>query len=89
MNNRRRYVLDLSEVQKEMVPGALAALKEGISMEEARESFVLTLIDVAVRESKTQAIAARRLGVTPALIDQALHGKVYARFRKKKGSEQK
>jgi hypothetical protein len=83
--------LDLSDVQKAMVPGAREALKAGLAMEEARESFILTLVDVALQESgQVQAIAARRLGVNPSLINQALSGKVYSQFRsKKKTPEQK
>jgi transcriptional regulator with GAF, ATPase, and Fis domain len=82
--------LDLTEVQKAMVPGAREALKAGLAMEEARESFILTLVDVALQESgQVQAIAARRLGVNPSLINQALSGKVYSQFRKKKTPEQK
>jgi hypothetical protein len=83
--------LDLTEVQKAMVPGAREALKAGLAMEEARESFILTLVDVALQESgQVQAIAARRLGVNPSLINQALSGKVYSQFRgKKKPPEQK
>jgi hypothetical protein len=83
--------LDLSDVQKAMVPGAREALKAGLAMEEARESFILTLVDVALQESgQVQAIAARRLGVNPSLINQALSGKVYSQFRsKKKAPEQK
>lgn len=76
--------MDLSEVQVAMVPGAREALKRGISLDEAREAFTLTCIDVAIKESgNVNAVAARRLGVTPGLISQALSGRVYARFRKK------
>jgi DNA-binding transcriptional regulator YdaS (Cro superfamily) len=48
-------------------------------------------VDVALQESgQVQAIAARRLGVNPSLINQALSGKVYSQFRgKKKAPEQK
>lgn len=77
--------MDLSDVQKEMVPGALAAIRQGISMEEAREAFTLTLFDVAMKESgNVQSVAARRLGVNPSLVNQAIHGRSYNRFRDKK-----
>jgi hypothetical protein len=76
--------LDLTDVQKAMVPGAREALKAGLAMEEARESFILTLFDLAVQESGGEkAIAARRLGVSPGLVNQALSGKTYTRFRRK------
>jgi transcriptional regulator with GAF, ATPase, and Fis domain len=75
--------LDLSEVQVAMVPGAREAIKRGISLNEAREAFTLTCIDVALEESgQVQAVAARRLGVNPSLINQALSGKVYNLFRR-------
>lgn len=82
--------MDLSDVQKAMVPGAREALKAGLAMEEARESFILTLVDVALQESgQVQSIAARRLGVNPSLISQALSGKVYSQFRKQKSGREK
>ena len=82
--------MDLNEVQKAMVPGAKEALMRGLSLDEARESFTLSLIDVALQESgQVQAVAARRLGVNPSLINQAVSGKVYARFRDKKKVEPK
>jgi hypothetical protein len=72
-----------------MVPGAKEGLKRGISLDEMREAFTLTCIGVALEESgQVQAIAARRLGVNPSLINQALSGKVYSQFRGKK-KEQK
>ena len=75
--------MDLSEVQEAMVPGAREALKRGISLNEAREAFTLTCIGVALEESgNVGAVAARRLGVTPGLISQAISGKVYNMFRK-------
>jgi hypothetical protein len=82
--------LDLNDVQKAMVPGAREALKAGLAMEEARESFVLTLVDVALQESgQVQAVAARRLGVNPSLINQAINGRTYVRFRGKKKNAEK
>lgn len=82
--------MDLTEVQKAMVPGAREALKRGLSLEQAREDFTLTLIGASLEESgNVQAVAARRLGVNPSLINQAVSGKVYARFRDKKKVEAK
>lgn len=83
--------MDLSEVQKALVPGAEEALKIPLSYEEFREACLLTYIDTAIKDcGGVQERAARKIGVTGALISQAVGGKVLARFRgKKKTPEQK
>jgi DNA-binding NtrC family response regulator len=81
--------LDLSDVQKEMVPGARAAIAKVLTLDQAREAFTLTLIDVAIEASGgVQSHAARRLGVNPSLVSQAVTGRTYSRFRKNKKQDQ-
>jgi transcriptional regulator with GAF, ATPase, and Fis domain len=69
--------LDLTEVQKAMVPGAQAALKQTLDFFTIREAHQLTVVDEALRQSNgNQELAARRLGVSPAYISDIVNGKV-------------
>lgn len=83
--------MDLSEVQKAMVPGAKEVLKTGIGLDAGKEAFLLTAISVALEESgNNQNLAARKLGVSQSYISQAVNGKTLTRFRgKKKEAEPK
>jgi DNA-binding NtrC family response regulator len=77
--------LDLSEVQKAMVPGAKEVLKTGIGLDAGKEAFLLTTISVALEESGgNQNLAARKLGISQSYISQAVNGKTLVRFRGKK-----
>jgi hypothetical protein len=64
-----------------MIPGAEEVLRKGVSYSEARQAFLLTLIDVALDQcSGNQSIAARKLGVTPAMVNSAVNGRALTRF---------
>lgn len=77
--------MDLSEVQKAMIPGAKEVLKTGIGLDAGKEAFLLTAISVALEESgNNQSLAARRLGVSQSYISMAVNGKSLVRFRGKK-----
>jgi DNA-binding NtrC family response regulator len=84
--------LDLTEVQKAMVPGADEALKSALSYKQARQAFLLTLIDRALEQCGGEKVtAARKLGITPHMIHAALNGEVlvYSPVKKKKSAEKK
>jgi transcriptional regulator with PAS, ATPase and Fis domain len=83
--------LDLSDVQKTMVPGAKEVLKTGIGLDAGVEAFQLTAISIALEESgQNQSLAARKLGISQALVNGAIKEKRLVRFRgKKKPAEQK
>lgn len=82
--------MDLSEVQKAMVPGAKEVLRSGIGKNAGVEAFLLTLISVALDESQNvQSVAARKLGVSQSFISQAVNGKQLIRYRGKKDADQK
>jgi len=68
--------LDLTEVQKDMVPGAKAVLRTGIGLQAGAEAFMLTAINIALEESgNIQAVAARKLGVSQSFISRVEKGK--------------
>lgn len=75
--------MELTDVQKAMIPGAREVLKHGIGYHLGGDQFLITLISVALEESdNVQAVAARKLGVVPSFINQVLSGRSLARARK-------
>jgi hypothetical protein len=82
--------LDLTDIQKTMIPGAKEVLKSGMGYHKGRTAFLQTLIRVALDESDdSMTTAARKLGVQPAYIKQVLDGKSLQFRGKKKDAEPK
>jgi transcriptional regulator with GAF, ATPase, and Fis domain len=90
MHSNRRYALDLSDVQKAMVPGVKEVLKTGIGLYAGKDAFTLTAISVALDESGgNQSVAARKLGIPQSTVSNAVNGKTFTRYKKKDDPEQK
>lgn len=82
--------MDLSDVQKSMEPGAQAVIKSGIGLYAGLEAFSLTAINLAIQESGgNQMIAARKLGLSPSYVSQAVNGKTLTRYRGKRSQAEK
>ena len=83
--------MDLSEVEKSMVPGAEQVLKTGIGLDAGIEAFQIAAIKVAVEQSPNQSVAARRLGIKQETVSQVMNGQRLTRYRGrgKKTAEQK
>lgn len=75
--------MDLSDVQKEMVPGVRAVIRTGIGLYAGKDAFTLTAIAVAMEESGgNQSVAARKLGIPQSTVSQAVNGKTFTRYKK-------
>ncbi len=67
--------MDLNEAQKALVPGVEAILTQGKSYRVAKLDLAITMVHVALAKSgQDQSVAARKLGVTRAWINQMRNG---------------
>jgi hypothetical protein len=90
MPSNRRYALDLSEVQKAMVPAAKEVLRSGIGLSAGKEAFLVATIKIALDESdNNQNLAARKLGISQSYVSNVVNGKTLKGFRSGAGTEKK
>lgn len=67
--------MDLSEVQRALVPGVEVMLQQGRSYLLAKEDLAVAMVYVAMQQSGgNQSVAARKLGVTPSAVNQIVNG---------------
>lgn len=78
-------MLELAEFQKSMVPLAREVVLSGIGYRAAADTFMVTVVTVAVEECDgNKSIAARRLGLSPAFVSQVMAGKNLVKARRDK-----
>ncbi|HEY2361235.1 MAG TPA: hypothetical protein VGK36_08975 [Candidatus Angelobacter sp.] len=89
LTDAQKAIVELTDVQKTMVPGAREVLKQGLGYHIGADQFLLTLISVALEDSgNAREVAARKLGIAPSFISNVLAGRSLPRARKNRKAQQ-
>jgi hypothetical protein len=71
----RRFALELSDVQRALIPGVQEILRQGGTYVLAQQDLSVAMVYVAMQQSgENQTVAARKLGVTHQFVNQIWNG---------------
>jgi hypothetical protein len=69
--------LELTEVQRKLLPGLAAALDESLDYKEITQLCQLAVVDLAIRRTGSQYRAAMKLCVSQATVSRMVQGKTH------------